>query len=42
MLVNILATMPDRVLELALIFFGFVGMLAPGRYVSPGRNSLFS
>ena len=29
MLVNMLATIPDRALELALVFFGFVGMLTP-------------
>lgn len=26
---NFLAAIPDRALELALIFFGFVGMLTP-------------
>ncbi len=29
MLGNLLATIPDRTLEVALIFFGFVGMLTP-------------
>ncbi len=27
--VNLLTTIPDRALELALIFFGFVSMLTP-------------
>jgi hypothetical protein len=29
MQLNLFATIPDRALELALIFFGFVGMLTP-------------